>query len=149
MVLPERSETTSSIPDDDMLDIFLSLDTPPGYRAELIDQEIVVTPPPQAFHEGIIHLITRAINRGADTDFWLAGNRGLITPLGRFIPDITVGHESGFSTREHWTDCTDVELVCEVTSHDPHRDRHAKRRGYAQAQIPLYLLVDRTAQTVS
>jgi Uma2 family endonuclease len=40
-------------------------------------------------------------------------------------------------------------MVVEVTSSQARADREAKRRAYAAAQIPLYLLVDRQAQRVS
>ena len=36
-----------------------------------------------------------------------------------------------------------VALVVEITSSNPTVDRDAKRRGYAAAKVPLYLLVDR------
>lgn len=42
---------------DSTLEYFLSLDTPEGYRAELIDGEIVATPPPNGNHERGISLI--------------------------------------------------------------------------------------------
>ena len=40
-------------------------------------------------------------------------------------------------------------MVVEVTSSQPQRDRDAKRRAYASAGIPLYLLVDRQERTVT
>ena len=42
-----------------------------------------------------------------------------------------------------------IELVLEVTSSRPDLDRHAKRRAYAGAGIPLYLLVDRQHRRVT
>ena len=42
-----------------------------------------------------------------------------------------------------------IELVLEVTSSRPDLDRNAKRRAYAQAGIPLYLLVDREHRRVT
>jgi len=41
-----------------------------------------------------------------------------------------------------------VLLVVEVTSNNPHKDREDKRKGYAAAGIPLYLLVDRQQRVV-
>jgi Uma2 family endonuclease len=40
-------------------------------------------------------------------------------------------------------------LVLEVTSSRPDVDRDAKRRAYAAAGIPLYLLVDRQREHVT
>lgn len=40
-------------------------------------------------------------------------------------------------------------MTVEVTSTRPDKDRGPKRRGYAAAGIPFYLLVDRTEGTVT
>jgi hypothetical protein len=40
-------------------------------------------------------------------------------------------------------------MVAEVTSGRPEKDRGPKRRGYAAAGIPFYLLIDRTEGTVT
>jgi Uma2 family endonuclease len=42
-----------------------------------------------------------------------------------------------------------VSMVAEITSSSPDHDRNAKRRAYAAAQIPLYLLVDRQRHEVT
>ena len=42
-----------------------------------------------------------------------------------------------------------IELVLEVTSSRPDLDRSAKRRAYAGAGIPLYLLADRQERRVT
>lgn len=47
-----------------------------------------------------------------------------------------------------WAPTEGLRLVAEVTSGDPYRDRVVKRRGYATAAIPLYLLVDREQRAV-
>jgi Uma2 family endonuclease len=45
--------------------------------------------------------------------------------------------------------CEGVALVVEVTSSRPQRDREDKRRAYARGGIPLYLLVDRQASSLT
>ncbi|MFD4908434.1 Uma2 family endonuclease [Kitasatospora purpeofusca] len=71
------------------------------------------------------------------------GSAGLIVPGGRFVPDGTVCPEDWFRGKDPWADPAGLLMVFEVTSTDPHRNRGPKRRGYAAAGIPCYLLVDR------
>ncbi|MFF2147248.1 Uma2 family endonuclease [Kitasatospora sp. NPDC058190] len=134
---------------DDLLQAFLELDTPPGYKAELIEGEIVVTPPPDGEHESAFSLLNRQFMRKAETEFDLSGNKGLIVPTGRFIPDGTVSPVGHFLDAGSWADPAGVLLVFEVTSTSPRRDREQKRRGYAAAGIPCHLLVDRSEGTVT
>ena len=119
------------------------LELPPGYKAELIEGEILVTPPPNLQHETVIARLTRMINR--HTDFLASSGVGLVTPGGRFIPDLTVAAEEYFlaTPGEYWNAASGVLLVAEVTSWDGAADRVAKAAGYGAAGIPLYLLIDR------
>ncbi|MFJ9947059.1 Uma2 family endonuclease [Kitasatospora sp. NPDC091207] len=133
----------------DILQAFLELDTPPGFKAELIEGEIVVTPPPDGSHETAFSLLNRQLMRKAEVEFDLSGNRGLVTPKGRFIPDGTVAPVGHFENSGSWADASGVLLVFEVTSTNPVKDRGPKRRGYAAAGIPCYLLVDRSEGKVT
>jgi Uma2 family endonuclease len=45
--------------------------------------------------------------------------------------------------------CQGVAMVLEVTSTKPKADREVKRRCYARAGIPLYLLVERDISEVT
>lgn len=135
-------------PAPDMLEVFLSLETPPGFRAELIDREIIVTPPPDGNHESVLNKIIRQIHRHPTIDFDVSATKGVITPSGRFIPDLTVCPDGTFEDEEPWMPPDSILLVAETTSTNPGRDRWAKRKGYAAAGIPLYLLVDREQRTV-
>ncbi|MGH8880641.1 MAG: Uma2 family endonuclease, partial [Stackebrandtia sp.] len=71
-----------------------------------------------------------------------------ITPHGRFVPDITVTAPGVFDSSPSWAESGGVELVVEVTSGRAEKDRKYKRLGYAEAGIPLYLLVDRDKRQV-
>ncbi|MBO1418053.1 Uma2 family endonuclease [Streptomyces sp. FH025] len=135
--------------EDSLLQAFLELETPPGYKAELIEGEIFVTPPPDGEHETAFSLLNRQFMRKAEAEFDLSGNKGLIVPTGRFIPDGTVSPVGHFLNSDSWADAAGVLLVFEVTSTAPHRDRETKRRGCAAAGIPCYLLVDRSEGMVT
>ncbi|MFG3055679.1 Uma2 family endonuclease [Kitasatospora sp. NPDC048239] len=78
-----------------------------------------------------------------------SGNKGLITPRGRFVPDGGISPAGHFENADSWADPAGVLLVFEVTSTNPHEDRQAKRHGYAAAGIPCYLPVDRSAGKVT
>jgi Uma2 family endonuclease len=145
-------QTTESLLRD-----FLALETPEGYRAQLIDGEIVVTPPPHGTHEDIIGQIAKQVFRKSSVDMDFAGQKGLIVPdrgiagAGRVIPDATfaLAKTRLFHGADSWMKTTGVVLVVEVTSTQAVRDREAKRHAYAGAGIPLYLLVDREASQVT
>jgi Uma2 family endonuclease len=140
-----------------LLQEFLSLDTPEGHRAELIDGEIVVTPPPYGTHEHIVGRVAKQVFLKSSTEMDFAGQKGLIVPdrglveAGRVIPDATFApaHRCLFLGADPWMPAAGVAMVVEVTSSHAAYDREAKRHSYAGAKIPLYLLVDREVSRVT
>ncbi|MGZ3098848.1 Uma2 family endonuclease [Streptomyces sp. H72] len=140
-----------------LLEGFLALDTPEGFRAELIEGEIVVTPPPDGDHEDYINLIVKQVIRRSRTDMDFSGNKGLklrsggACPKDHAIPDGTFAPTDLrlYRGADPWMPCEGVALVLEVTSTRPQADREAKRRCYARGGIPLYLLVDREASSIT
>ncbi|MFJ3902223.1 Uma2 family endonuclease [Streptomyces sp. NPDC090025] len=143
--------------EDILLEGFLALQTPEGFRAELIEGEIVVTPPPDGDHEHCISRIIKQVLRNAGTAMDVSGNKGLTlkevpgAPRDHVIPDATFApeHLALFRGADSWMPCDGVALVLEVTSTRPHRDRDVKRRCYARGGIPLHLLVDRDDAAVT
>ncbi|GAA1430703.1 Uma2 family endonuclease [Streptomyces thermospinosisporus] len=142
---------------DVLLEGFLALDTPEGFRAELIEGEIVVTPPPDGDHEDYIELIMSQVVRKSRSDMQFSGNKGLRLQSGEGCPEDHVIPDGTFAPRklrlyrgaDPWMPCDGVAMVLEVTSTKPRADREAKRRCYARSRIPLYLLVDREASSVT
>ncbi|MFK0107653.1 Uma2 family endonuclease [Streptomyces sp. NPDC091217] len=140
-----------------LLEGFLALDTPEGFRAELIEGEIVVTPPPDGDHEDYIGLIVNQVIRRSRTDMQFSGNKGLKLkkggncPKDHLIPDGTFAPMKLrlYRGADPWMPSDGVAMVLEVTSTKPKADREAKRRCYARAAIPLYLLVDRDASSIT
>ncbi|MBX9399116.1 Uma2 family endonuclease [Streptomyces sp. TRM72054] len=140
-----------------LLEGFLALDTPEGFRAELIEGEIVVTPPPDGDHEKYISRIVRQVIKRSKTDMDFSGNKGLrlksgeAYPTDYVIPDVTFApvEVDLFGGAESWMPCDGVVMVLEVTSTKPQADREAKRRCHARGGIPLYLLADRDASQVT
>ncbi|MEU9730157.1 Uma2 family endonuclease [Streptomyces sp. NPDC048002] len=141
---------------------FLALDVPDGFRAELIEGEIIVTSPPDGDHEHCISRIARQVIKKSGTDMDFSGNKGLKLgkaegfPGDRVIPDgaFAPAQLELYRGADRWMPSAGVAMVLEVTSTwpspSPSPDREeAKRRAYARGGIPLYLLVDRDAAAVT
>ncbi|MEU3993435.1 Uma2 family endonuclease [Streptomyces platensis] len=143
--------------EETLLDYFLALETPTGFRAELIEGEIVVTPPTDGTHEHCFSRVVSQIMRKSAVDMDVSGYKGLAMPRGgrcpknHVIPDATIAPSEIrlFRGAEPWMPSDGVAMVVEVTSSNPERDRKAKRHCYARAGIPLYLLVDRGKSTLT
>ncbi|XRQ10574.1 Uma2 family endonuclease [Actinomadura welshii] len=132
---------------DDLREAFAALEVMPGFRAELVDGEIIVSPTPDGQHETIVVAV----------DDWVRDVHGLrlhrnltlISPEGEYVPDGIAAPKGAFAGRGWHSKPDGVAMVLEVTSGSPRyrkgaeRDRGPKRRGYAAADIPLYLLIDR------
>ncbi|WP_371519319.1 Uma2 family endonuclease [Kitasatospora sp. NBC_01300] len=140
-----------------LLELFLTLDTPEGLRAELVAGEILIGLPPDGDHEDILSHVTDQVFHRAAADMQMSANKGLRLashgghPSDHVIPDATfVPQELRlFRDAPPWMEPDGVAMVAEVTSSRPDQDRIAKRHCYARAAIPLYLLIDRERAQVS
>lgn len=120
------------------------------WRAELVEGQISLTPPPVPDHERIVTGLIKQLVRKDCSDsltFW-AGGTGLRTGGRTGVkPDIVVTDADAFCDSD--AEYTPVEgepihLVVEVTSTSTRdRDYHEKMRAYAAARVPSYLIIDR------
>ncbi len=122
---------------------------PKGWRVELIEGEIHVTPPANGEHEEIVSEITGQV-RDHRKDLGRYTGIGLYVPgasvSGQVEPDLVLAPKGSFDNEEKYHDPAPVLLVAEVTSRSTgDNDRHKKILGYARAGIPVYLLIDRQA----
>ncbi|MDI3386931.1 Uma2 family endonuclease [Streptomyces sp. B-S-A8] len=121
---------------------------PEGLHVELINGRLLVTPAPDGDHDWNVVCIRRQIE-ARDLGLCLYQERGLAVPAyraGRARVDGAVASEEYFRGQPPWADPSGVLLVIEVTSgrdEDAEVDRVEKRDAYAQAGLPVYLLVDR------
>ncbi|MEU7132764.1 Uma2 family endonuclease [Streptomyces sp. NPDC046261] len=123
---------------------------PETVRLELISGKIEVKPVPDGNHGQIfMWLLKRCMQQRPELS--LFPEQGLKVEAyrkGRARPDGALALDEYFLGQGEWANPDGVLMTVEITSNDPdtdRRDRHEKRDGYAAAEIPVYLLVDREA----
>jgi Uma2 family endonuclease len=130
--------------------LWYELESPDGVRAELIDGEIIVSPTPSVPHSTAVFELTSALVELSQRNNWVIHTfltAHIATTRERLIPDLMIAPKSARQFSEWELVSSDVLFVAEVVSPSSlRRDRHAKRRAYAQGRVPLYLLIDHFAQ---
>ncbi|WP_232831903.1 Uma2 family endonuclease [Nocardiopsis sp. FIRDI 009] len=128
-----------------------NLELPEGYRTEIIDGSIVVSPTPSYRHADIVTVLHEDLIRAGLTDLRALQVVTVEVPKtgDRYVPDLAViptsvvRGEGGRSGPDWIRSAEDLELAVEVVSPSSSlHDWEAKVRGYAQAGVPLYLVVD-------
>ncbi|MCC3774010.1 Uma2 family endonuclease [Streptomyces sp. UNOB3_S3] len=125
----------------------LAARTVEGVRLEFINGKLGVKPVPDGCHGRVIQWLTRVCVQ-ARPELFLHG-QGLKLPTyhkGNARPDGTLAPSDAFVGQGEWASTEGVLMVVEVTSYDSdtdRRDRSEKPRAYAEAGIPVYLLIDR------
>ncbi|GGX78837.1 Uma2 family endonuclease [Streptomyces hiroshimensis] len=120
---------------------------------ELIAGRLQEKPATDGKHCCILSWLTRCflIER---PDWGLYPYRGLKTEhaeAGRYLPDGALAPLRTFVGHGEWSPPEGVLMTVEIAPAAPgqdHRDLRAKRDGYAAAGIPVYVLIDREAETV-
>ncbi|MEV7115737.1 Uma2 family endonuclease [Streptomyces anulatus] len=123
-------------------------------RLEFINGKVQVKPVPNGNHAEIVKWLQKLCMQHRP-DLWLYPEQGLAVETyrkGRARPDGVLAPDEHFAGVGEWAAPTGVLMTVEVTSRDAdtnRRDRVEKPDGYAAAGIPVYLLVDREACSVT
>ncbi|THV24294.1 Uma2 family endonuclease [Glycomyces paridis] len=122
------------------------LETPPGYRAEMLRGEIILSPTPIDKHNRIFgSLVTRLAAKAEAEDWSVTNTQTISLPATdeEAVPDLIVIPQEAMDSGEWRKSAEEVLLICEITSPSTRtRDREYKLKSYALAGIPLYLIVD-------
>ncbi|MEU6834806.1 Uma2 family endonuclease [Streptomyces rubiginosohelvolus] len=128
------------------------MDRLPGYRVEIIDGMLTVAPLRDGPHADalttvMLPLLSAGLSDG-DTEVEVLQGIGLWLPSGPedyVIPDLAIV-DADFDEHLIENNCYDpacFRLVLEVTSGNYQTDLRHKVAAYAQAKIPVYVIVDR------
>ncbi|HET6633429.1 MAG TPA: Uma2 family endonuclease [Streptomyces sp.] len=130
---------------DDVVRIWEDTDAPEGCKVEIIEGIVTVAPPPSKGHNLTAAKLQRQLYRNLPEDWEIFQTVGLTIPgkRGLYIPDLAVIPEDALISPENRLVAGEAKLVVEITSRDnANHDRVSKTHGYAQAEVPLYLLLD-------
>ncbi|MEU9124096.1 Uma2 family endonuclease [Streptomyces sp. NPDC048506] len=134
---------------DDLVRIWEQADAREGWRVEIIEGIVTVSPPPGSNHNFIAAKIQRRLYSvlPEDWDIYQTLGTGVPRRKGLYIPDLAVVPDDVVLDRTgEYVPASAAKLIVEVTSQsNASNDRIAKAAGYAKAGVPLYLLVDRWA----
>ncbi|XLE07624.1 Uma2 family endonuclease [Streptomyces sp. Pv4-95] len=125
-------------------------DWPEGSKVEITDGTIVVTPPQAVPHHRIAARVQRSLYTVLPEEWGVYQTLAVAHPSrGRlYIPDLVVIPDAVVDELDGGDPAplTAAELVVEVTSPcNASYDRINKAAAYAQAGVPLYVLIDRFA----
>ncbi|WP_024805510.1 Uma2 family endonuclease [Nocardia sp. BMG51109] len=119
-----------------------------GIRLEFINGKLGAKPMPDGDHDEIYRwLLEQVIVQRRDLfPYPEIGLKVDAYRSGRARTDAVIAPKGAFVGAGEWKDPGPVLMVVEVTSFDSdtdRRDRVEKPRAYAEAEIPVYLLIDR------
>ncbi|MFH9041499.1 Uma2 family endonuclease [Streptomyces sp. NPDC017966] len=129
------------------------MDRLPGYRVEIIGGQILVTPPPDVPHSRALTKLMRPfITAGLDDgETEVHQGIGLWLPTDTedyAIPDLAIvdADVDDHLVENNSYDPVCFRLVLEVTSRNWKNDLKTKVAAYAEAKVPVYVVVDRKHQ---
>jgi Uma2 family endonuclease len=125
----------------------------PGFRVEILDERIVVSPSPIKLHARIVTWLTRAVGATCDEKGWdCLGEVTIELPATRerIEPDLLICPVNETTDREWLVPASEALLVTEVVSPSSrHDDYETKRKACALNGVPLYLVIDPDAPSLT
>lgn len=147
-VMPKVATSPSEL-DEVLWQAWKAMELPEGYRAEIIEEFIEASPTGRYSHGRTANRLRHALGVFLDdSDFTAYQDMNAIHQRKVWIPDVFISLKDA---EEHVAedglgiDAGGVELIAEVVSPGKDsldRDRDRKRRAYARAGIPVYLIID-------
>ena len=147
-VLNERPAAAQPHLSDTLFEEIARLALHEDVRLEFINGKMWEKPVPDGDHDTIIAWLTRICIQ-ARPELWFFAERGMKIETyrkGRARPDGVLAPEGAYVGHKEWSPPEGTLMAVEVTSYDADadaRDRLEKPRAYAEAGIPVYLLIDR------
>lgn len=136
-----------------------SIELPDGYRTEIITGSIIVSPTPTVRHADILTEVHESLLEVGLKGQGLRAMQMITLEIAktgdRYVPDLVVmpiplARGEGWDGPEWTRLAEEVELVVEVVSPSSrHSDWIDKAKGYAQAGVPLYLVIDPVREEVA
>ncbi|MFE2150747.1 Uma2 family endonuclease [Streptomyces lavendulae] len=130
---------------DELVRIREESNWPEGCKVEIIEGILTVAPQPSYEHNVIAAKTARRLNSVLPEDWEVFQTLGLALPSrsGLYVPDLVVVPDEVERDANGLVPAAAAELVVEITSKsNAKHDRVAKLKGYAQAGVPYYLLID-------
>ncbi|WP_435194051.1 Uma2 family endonuclease [Streptomyces sp. NRRL F-5630] len=129
----------------------LSAHAPETVTLEFLGGKIGVKAVPDGYHNAImLWLLRRCIQARPDLDLWIEQSLQVEGyRKGRARVDGVLAPVDHYAVPEEWVSPEGALMAVEVTSYDAdtnRRDRVEKPAAYAEAGIPLYLLIDRDSR---
>ncbi|MFE3827548.1 Uma2 family endonuclease [Streptomyces sp. NPDC059092] len=130
----------------DLVRIWEQADAPEGYKVEIVEGVVTVSPPPFWDHGLTASSVHRSLGTVIPEEWYVFQRYHAAAPScrGVFMPDLmVVAGEKDKPAPGELFPAGQAKLVVEITSPDSAtRDRVTKAHAYAQAGVPLYLLLD-------
>lgn len=130
---------------EDLFSFWTQFDAPDGWRVEIADGALTMTPNPASSHSVIASLLTREFSARLAAEVGVFQSVAISMPDQQrvYIPDLVVA-AIALLREPSVISPPDALIAVEITSPGNARiDREEKRVAYGLGGVPLYLLIDR------